>query len=89
MILKSLRREINKIDRSIIRLLGTRMSVAKKIVNEKRKSGLPVISPGREKEVVEKWQELSLKYGLDSKFIGKLIRLIISESKKVQNEEFK
>ncbi len=53
--LKKLREEIDKIDKEILRLLSERARLVLKIGEKKRREGLPIYSPAREREVMERW----------------------------------
>jgi len=51
--LSDFRSRIDSIDKEIVRLIQERASLARKVGEEKRKSGMPVFRPDREKEVYE------------------------------------
>ncbi|MEY3491899.1 MAG: hypothetical protein RL309_1027, partial [Verrucomicrobiota bacterium] len=46
------RREVDRIDRELLRLLGERLEVARAIGEAKLKSGAPVYAPQREEQVL-------------------------------------
>ena len=50
--LNRLRRQIDRIDQSLLRLLNRRATLAVRIGNLKRKQGLPVFDSRREKQVL-------------------------------------
>jgi chorismate mutase/prephenate dehydratase len=52
--LKELRRKIDSIDRQIIRLLNLRAKITMDIAKTKRKTGVSIYSPEREREVLKK-----------------------------------
>ena len=52
--LDTLRREIDRIDREIVRLLNERTKLAMRIGRVKKSNGTPVFVPEREKEVHER-----------------------------------
>ncbi len=52
--IKDLRREIDALDREILRLLNARAQKALKIGDLKREQGMPLYTPSREKEVVSR-----------------------------------
>ena len=54
--LQDLRREIDALDRRIVRLLNRRATVAVRIGREKRRAGLPVRDLAREAEVLRRVQ---------------------------------
>lgn len=84
--LKKYRKEIDKIDRTIIQLLEKRFSIVEKIGEFKRKFKLKIRDKKREKEMLEKRKKLIRKLNLSSDFIEKFFRLIIRESiKRMKN----
>ena len=52
--MEALRKEIDGMDRAIVRLLVRRARKAVTIGREKRKRGLPVVDPAREAEVLDR-----------------------------------
>ena len=52
--LDPLRREIDDIDRELVRLFESRMVKVKEIGNVKRKQGLPILDASREEEVLKR-----------------------------------
>ncbi|GAB6168056.1 prephenate dehydratase [Clostridium carnis] len=52
--LESYRKEIDEIDRELIKLFEKRMNVAIKVGEYKKKNNLPILNKGREEEVIEK-----------------------------------
>jgi len=57
--LQDLRREIDALDRRIVRLLNRRATVAVRIGREKRRAGLRVQDPVREREVLRRVQRVN------------------------------
>ena len=57
--LNKLRKKIDKIDRSISKLLVKRIKLAIKIGYEKKKMNLPVYDPGRENRVLKNIERVS------------------------------
>ena len=76
-----LRREIDKIDDSLIKLLKKRKAIAKKIFKAKLKNGLPKIDFSREKKIVERLKR-EFK-GMDKEMISDLYKVIFRYSKKI------
>jgi len=48
----ALRRRVDELDRRLVRLLNERATLALQIAAEKRAAGMPLNSPGREREVL-------------------------------------
>jgi chorismate mutase/prephenate dehydratase len=57
--LKNLRRQIDSIDKNIVRLLNERAKIGSSIGNLKRSKGMAVYSPDREREVLSKIRSLN------------------------------
>ncbi len=68
-VIKTLRKEINKIDEDIIDLLERRVEVAKKIIKNKRKLGKSKHSPDRENKLLSHLTEYS---NLPERFVRKV-----------------
>jgi len=83
------RKEIDKIDAQIVRLLAKRFLCSQHIAEQKQYEGLPVVQKAREKEVIRKCSENGEKSGLQRTFIQKIFNIIILESRKVQKREEK
>jgi len=61
--LEDLRKEIDKIDNELIRLLNKRMKIVKKVGELKNSSNAPIYRPEREKEIINRLTEISKKEG--------------------------
>ncbi len=68
-VIKTLRKEIDRIDENIIDLLEKRVEVAKRIIKNKRKLGENKHSPDRENELLSHLTEYS---NLPESFVQKL-----------------
>jgi chorismate mutase len=84
--LEELREDIRQATVEIIRLVGERLSLAKRIGRLKQEIGMPIEDLKAEEEL----RRLALKkcqaYGVDRHFCLKLLNLLIDESKRVQRE---
>lgn len=83
--LLELREEIDRIDREIIGLLCRRFEIAEDIARLKRETGIDIEDNAREGDIIKNCKEKS-GGELDEVFVEKLMRLIISESKKIQEK---
>jgi len=79
--MKQLRKEIDKIDSQIVKLLDKRIKLSKQIGEYKKKNNLKITDSKREKEVLKNVKKKSK----NSAFVLKLYKLIIRESKRKQN----
>ncbi len=83
--LSELREEIDRIDREIIELLCQRFEIAEDIARLKRETGIDIEDNEREEDIIKNCKEKS-GGKLDEAFVEDLMRLIISESKKIQEK---
>lgn len=84
--LKLFRGEIDKIDNQILKLLKKRFDIVSKIGQLKNIQKTVITDRSREKEIFAKLNESALKLKMDRKFIKKIFRIIILQSKKIQED---
>ncbi len=87
--LSKLRKEIDKIDDSITRLLAKRLLVVKKIAKFKLKNNIEAYDSKREKEILQKKSELGKGLGLRKGYIEDIFKKIISESRGLEKDIIK
>ncbi|HET9530796.1 MAG TPA: chorismate mutase [Blastocatellia bacterium] len=75
--------EIDKIDEQLVELLNQRSRCAIEIGRIKRKLGLPVYSPSREKEVIDHVTRLN-GGPLEPEAVQRLFERIIDESRRIE-----
>jgi len=81
--LKKLREEIDRIDAEMLSLIEERVGIARKIGTAKKKKGLSISDPQREKEIID---NVTKAAKIDKEFAKKLFASIIEYCK---NEEKK
>ena len=86
MILQKTRKELDKIDNQIVRLISKRMNLVKKLAKYKKKNKIKIYHPEREKEIIKEKTKLAKKLKLSPKFIEDLFKNIIKESKRIQKK---
>lgn len=79
-VLKPFRKEIDSIDDQILKLLGKRFDVVKKVAKVKIKHDIPSFLGDRVNEVRERAAENGKKYGIDPQFLRTMYTLIIYQS---------
>jgi chorismate mutase len=84
--IEQLREQIQDRDRDIIRSLALRQNLCKKIAQLKKKTGKQVIDIDQEKRNFEFYESLSKECAIDPEFITCLFRLIIINSRTVQQK---
>lgn len=80
------RAEIDRIDEELVRLLNKRACLAVEIGVLKRCAALPICDPNREREVLARACRANAG-PLDDRALMKILRLIISESRRVEARE--
>lgn len=79
--LAALRALIDEVDRNIVDLVKKRGEIVRQIGLLKKKEGLPIFDPLREKEQLEKFRKLALEQGLDPTKVIELFLLLIEQAK--------
>jgi len=79
------RRQIDEVDREILRLLNLRAELVRRIGEEKKARGLPLLFPKREEEVLRKVRAGN-SGPLNAEAVERIFRLIIAESRSLQLE---
>ncbi len=82
--LEKCRIEIDEIDNQIIKLLGIRRKLSKKVIEIKDLHDFPLRDKERERILLEKLVEIGKNYGVDSNLIQKIYLEIIDDSVKLQ-----
>ncbi len=82
--LEKYRKEIDRIDEEIIKLLDKRLKVSLKIGDYKRKRKLKIYDKKREIEVFDKLERLAVQHKLDETFINKVFNVIVRNSRRSQ-----
>ena len=81
--LDDLRRQIDRLDEELVRLLSARAACALEIGREKKLAGLEVYQPSRETEVLANVQRINTG-PLDNKAIKRLFERIIDEARRLE-----
>ncbi len=82
----SLRDEIDRIDRQLIRLIGDRMRSSVDIARIKVQRGIPLRSPLREAELIEEAKEDAAGLGIDPQYIEDLMNVVLDYSRAAQRD---
>ena len=82
--LDELRKQIDELDSSIVKLIAERMKVTRDIGWEKKQSGQPIEDKAREKVVLERVKNLAQAENLNPEEIENIYQRIITASKEVQ-----
>ena len=87
LVIEQLREQIQGTDLDIIRNLVLRQNLCKKIATLKKQAGKQIIDIDQEKKNFEFYEALSKEYALNPKFVARLFRLIIMNSRAIQQQK--
>jgi chorismate mutase-like protein len=82
--LEDLRKDIDRIDEVLVRLLNERARVACEVGRLKKAQGVEVYQPDREKEVLAHVQGVAVEGPLGAEAIGRLFERIIDEARRLE-----
>lgn len=85
--IEQLREKIQGTDLDIIRNLALRQNLCKKIATLKKHAGKQIIDIDQEKKNFEFYEALSKEYAINPKFVVRLFRLIIVNSRAIQQQK--
>jgi chorismate mutase len=77
--LAAYRQQIDSIDQQIVELFQQRARLVQEVANIKREAHLPVTVPSRERQVVEKAQELAKGGPLPAEAVGRIYQKLVEE----------
>lgn len=82
--LKQLRKKIDRVDATIIRMLAERRKLARAAGRIKQRLKMVVKDPKRERDMLKHYRAESRRHRLDPVFVHQLFRHIIRYSRRVQ-----
>ncbi len=80
----TLRDEIDRIDRDLVRLVARRLHNSVQIARIKAERGLPMRSPEREAELIEEARRDAVRLGMDPEYAAGLFALVLEHSRAAQ-----
>ncbi len=84
--LEEVRTEIQRLDRSIVDLIKKRTELAEKVLESKRKSGLPINDEAQNKVVLERAVDNAIEFNLDTNPVRSIFKILIEMSIEHQQE---
>jgi chorismate mutase len=84
--LEDFRRDIDRVDEVIVRLLNERARMACEIGRLKKAEGVPVYQPDREKAVIDHVRSIAVEGPLDPEAIVRLFERIIDENRRLERQ---
>ncbi len=85
-ILEQARDNIDKIDDKIVGLLAKRKECSITVGKFKKKNGLAIRQPSREKQILRQRMEQAKKLRINPKFIKTLFAIIFTDSRNIQKK---
>ena len=82
----TLRDEIDRIDRELVKLLARRQHSSIEIAKIKAHRGLPMRSPEREVELIDEARRDAANLGIDPDYISELMTLVLDHSRDKQRK---
>ena len=82
--LEDLRKDIDRIDEVLVRLLNERARVACEVGRLKKVDGIAIYQPDREKQVLEHVRGVAVEGPLGPDAIGRLFERIIDEARRLE-----
>jgi chorismate mutase/prephenate dehydratase len=77
--LTAYRQQIDSLDQRIVELIQQRARAVEEVGNIKRAAHLPVTVPSRERQVIEKAQELAKRGPLPAEAVGRIFQKLVEE----------
>ena len=84
--LEVIRNKIDILDGKLLRLIKRRMILVQKISDVKKAGKIKLEDKKREKEILSKIKYQANSLLMDKAFVTEIFRLLINQSKKIQNE---
>lgn len=82
--LNEIRKNINKLDETLIKLLAKRRELSKEVILAKESSRSPIRDQKREADLLNRLIKIAKKEGLDSHYVSKVFYEIIEDSVRLQ-----
>jgi len=87
--IETLRGKIREVDYKILRLVKQRLQLALEVGEVKSNSGLPIVNLDVEKSVIARALVWSEELGLDNEFTEKIVKMLIAEAIRVEEDSLK
>lgn len=76
-----LRREVDLVDRELVRLLAERRRLVTRLAAAKRRASLEAVDPAREAELHARWAEHAESSGLPGEIVSDVLEAILGSSR--------
>lgn len=86
--LEDFRKEIDALDKELVKMLGKRQAIVSQVALYKHARGIPAILQDRIDEVRNNAAEEGKQYGLDPDYTARLWQMMIDEACRLEQEYF-
>jgi chorismate mutase len=83
--LDELRERIDFLDKALLHIIIQRLALMPLVTQIKKVKNMPIHQEDREKRIYESLENFAKEHGLNDEFLKELYRIIIAESKKLEN----
>jgi chorismate mutase-like protein len=84
--LSNFRDRIDEIDEKIVRLISERLKICKTVAKYKSEKDIPMMQPGRVKEVLAKRRKLADELAINPDLVENIYKLIVEEACLLEDE---
>ena len=84
--LENIREKLDEIDRELIELIAKRQAYMPEVGEYKKKNGLELNQPTREKEIIDIKREAAEKAGLSPELVEQIFKLLFIDAKRIQKK---
>ncbi len=84
--LTKIRKEIDKLDQELLKLLKKRSKLVERVGLIKKKHKMPILNKVRELEIDKKMDKFAKKHGLRKTFLQKIWKNLIDEAKVIEKK---
>lgn len=84
--LSNFRERIDAIDEKIVRLISERLGICKAVAVYKSEKDIPMMQPGRVKQVLERRKALANELSINPDLIENIYKLIVEEACNLEDE---
>lgn len=84
--LLEIRKQLDKADKELIKIIRKRIFLIAKVAEHKKENNIQIFQPKREKNIILKIRKDSKKLGINPDLAENILKILIKESHKIQKE---
>lgn len=82
--LLALRSRIDELDHQLLAIIAERLAVCHEVARIKEERDLPIIQPGRVRDVITDRRQVAIDVGMDPDFAEQVIRVVLAETHRIE-----